>query len=123
MEADRGRTAEGTATLVSQYFGVIHGGPLKLAGPFYRHDSPGTLHNGVKSTLSIQTPARLLVRLGNQGAMRQGAARSPSPIIDRTEDTDVAAGLGIPDGLNLDLILRPETPSYLDVMPPVDQGS
>ena len=81
------------------------------------------LHDGVGSDLSIQTPARHLVRLGNQDAIRQGAARPPSPIIDRTEDTDVAAGLGVPESLDFYLVPRPRTPSNFHVMPSVDQGS
>ena len=102
---------------------MIDGGRLTLTGPFDRHDSPGTSHDGVGSDLSIQTPARHLVRLGNQDAICQGAARSPSPIIDRTEDTDVAARLAIPDSFDLDLVLCPRTPSNFHVMPSVDQAA
>jgi hypothetical protein len=102
---------------------VINGGRLRLTGPFDRHDSPGAPDHGVGSDLSIQTPARHLARLGNQDAIRQGAARPPAPIIDRTEDPDVAAGIAIPDSLDLDLVLPPGTPSNLYVMPSVDQGS
>jgi hypothetical protein len=77
----------------------------------------------VESNFSIQTPAPSFAWLGDRDAIRQRAARSPSPIIDRAEDSDVASGLVIPDGLNLDLIVRTGTPSDLDVVLAVDQGS
>src|SRR5688500_17604744 len=64
--------------------------------------------------------ARSSVRPGDEQAVRQGAARPPAPVVDRAKDADVAPGLVIPDGANLDLILRPRTAPDLDVVLAID---